>query len=453
LPQAGRLLRWLQQPVNLGIVLAGIIAFPFVGDGARRHSTRRRGRQMANEHSDHADSSNGDGRRLAPHAEAPQPDPSSATSAVAAAFGVAALVAVLSGALLIYGAFQPLEREHAVERLRYEHSAAFNYTVHTAPATLYPGQVVRPVAGAAGTQSASASTAGKATAPPESRPEQAIYTQLAQRIVVDFTYELKSTRPSDGLRGELSALLEVRAGTNGWRRTQQLLAPTAFDAGATTAQLDIGLAPLNEMIAAIEKETGSKSRTYELIVTPTVRISGNIGGEQINEVYAPAYLFNIEEQQIIPAPQLTYNRERVLQTQVTEPVRIAVAGRAIALGKLHSAAVLVVVPATLIATCLGAVLFFGMGRNAAAQIQARYGSMLLPIDPGRGSDTRRRVRVSAFRDLVRLARRDEPAVIFHEYADGWHRYSVEDSATVYEYDVRGDSNRGGLREFLTTGRP
>jgi signal peptidase len=448
-PKAGRLLRWLGQPINLGIVLAGIMAFPLLGDGPVKRRRRKRGTQMTQPD---AERTTGTEPIPEPQFQPLQPRSAIATSAVALAFAVAAVVAIVSTAALIFATFQPTARQRSVERLRYEHTAAFDYAVHTAPATLYPERVVRPMIADVGAPSPSAAMP-RATSTPQSRPEQAIYTQLAQRIVVEFRYALETLRPTEGLNGELSAVLEVRAGANGWRRTQELIAPVAITDRATSTELAIDLAPLQEVIAATDKEAGSKSKTYELVVAPTVRISGGVGGERIDEVYTPTFTFSMDEQQIIPAPQLTHSLERVLQTQVTEPTLISLLGQSVPIEEAARVATFAVVPSLLVTAVLGAVLFLGVGRSAAAQIHARYGSMLLPIDPGRSPDARRRVRVGAFRDLVRLAKRDEPAVIFHEYVDGWHRYTVEDATTVYEFQVEETGKRDGLREFLTTGRP
>jgi signal peptidase len=450
-PKAGAALRWVGEPLNLGIVLAGIMTFPMFGKGGGSRR-RRRGNKMAQDIADDIEGRGyGEGpvRMLGRGGIAANWVTSPA--AIMGAFAFASVVAVVAAAAGAYAAFQPVEHSRTVERLRYEHTSAFDYAVHMAPATLYPEGIVGPVPGEDLVAAPARAGAARAEAPPESRPAQAIYTQLAQRIVVNFTYALESSRPIDGLKGTLSGLIEIRASDNGWRRTQEVIAPVALEAGRASGQFAMDLTPARNVIAAIEKETGSKARTYDLVFAPTVRIQGSAGGEQIDTVHARAFTFSLNDLQIIPASQLTASEERVLQAQVTQPARIGVLGASLDVAGVRRWSALVAVPALMLVGVLGAVLFLGLGRGTAGQIQARYGAMLVPVDATRANDTMRRVRVGAFRDLARLARRDDPAVIFHEYAEGWHRYVVEDGATVYEFVVADDEHTG-VRDVLSQWR-
>ena len=448
---AGNWLSWLQRPMNLGLVLAGIVALPQLWESGPARRRRRRGKNMAQDLTQSAGSREGadDGAALRTARPQPSADWLSSTATLSTAFGIASFIAVLAVVAAAYTSFQPLMDVQTVERLRYEHTSAFDYAVQMAPATLYPDGVVQPVVGESLPVQPSSSADAIAEAPPESRPEQAIYTQLAQRIVVDFTYTLESSLPPEDLTGELTALLEIRAGTDGWRRTQELIAPVQFTDAGTSAEFAIDLAPIRAMIAAIEEETGARGSEYELAFSPTVRIEGSVGGEPIDEVHAPTFTFTLGEQQIVPGAQLTSSDERVLESQISKPARVEFLGWSAEVASVREASTIIAIPAIVLSGMLAAVLFLGFGRSPASQIQARYGSMLLPLATADTStvDRRRRVRVGAFRDLVRLAKREEPAVIFHQHVGGWDRYTVEDGATVFEYRV--EDRGGGLIEFLT----
>lgn len=338
--------------------------------------------------------------------------------AVAAAFFGATALAGLA-ALLAFVAFRTApEQSKMTPSVQFTQSGAFDYNIEVAPATIYPAGLVRPQEGAEAKDAA--------------RPDQAVFTRLANAINVDYHYALEAD-PERGaaVYGTVRTDLEVRA-VDGWSRVTPLTPPRAFEGSAVDEHVRVDFRALATLLNRIEAETGFEAKSYELLVTPTVDIKGHVGADSVSETFGSSLLVKFDPQRVTPSGVLSQTKPTARAELVRTPNVIGLGPVQLGVAVARVVGAAVAAGAGVVAAMLGAVIFLGVGRGADAQIRARYGSMLLRVAAAEDETVRDRVRVVSIRDLARLAQR-AGVLILEEQAPEGPRYFVRDGDAVYEF--------------------
>ena len=395
-PGLGNWMVWLRQPPVAGALVGMVALIALVG--GRNVQQRRRGRRMATtEKQTSLDWL-----------------PASPGQILAIAVLLLLGLGLTGGAILLFR--QPLTASRYVERLRYEHAAAFEYTVKMEPSILYPQGVLGPVL-------PSPSTTPATTAPP-------IYSKLARTMEVGFTYTLTASAPPD-VKGEVSADLEISAGKDGWHKSSLILPPTAFSGSTASARMTIDFSEAWVLIDTIEKETGVTSGAYDIAIHPHVHVLGRLGSEPIDEVYEPTFKLTLSRSVITPDANL-------IQSQPKQRGDTVIAPAAVLLGPLH-------LPvetgrwgsASLAALCLlGASLLAGqvyasLNRDEIARTRVRHGTLFITVEQAFLKS--QRIEVASMEDLAHLADRDGRVILDQEREPGTHVYFVHDGDLVYTY--------------------
>jgi len=428
-PGGGRWLLFVREPVNLGILVGGLATLSLLGGGEmkRRWTRNRRGGSRTAPA----------GRRNAPNGRWPAPP------GLLLALAVVTVVALALTAAAVYSLLEPAQKTETVERLRYEHTAAFDYTAQVQPSSLYPNGVIGPVLPppVSSTSSPQSEDASARPEPVEGRAATvaapsapSIYSNAAQSLDLGVSYNLKSSAPPD-VSGEYSAALQIKAGEQGWTKTLPLLPPMAFSGPQASFRVPIDLAQVWSVIDAIEKETDFKPTAYDVSVIPTVRVKGSVGPEPLDAVYAPAFSMKLTRTQITPDAQLTRSEVKSFRDTVTRGQRFNLLGLSLpvtAARWLSSGGAAV---ALAVAGALAAMIFLGLGQDGAAKIRARYGSLLISVAQADPNEEGQRIQLASMQDLVRLAQRDGRVIFHHEPGPGSHRYFIQDGAVTYQYTL------------------
>ncbi|MCC7354405.1 MAG: hypothetical protein IT330_11680, partial [Anaerolineae bacterium] len=330
-----------------------------------------------------------------------------------------ALIALTLAGFAVYSFRLPAEKTEFIERLRYEHAAAFTYVVHTQPSELYPKGKVGPIS------PPSPGVIATVEIPP-------VFTRLARSLDLDFTYLFKSTLPSD-MQGELSAVLQIKAG-EGWTKTEELLPPTPFNGSRTSSRVSVNFSQILSLTETIEKQTGFNPGTYEVSIIPTVRISGHIGAEAINDTYAPAFTMKLNPSQIVLDPAVGRTEVKTLGDRVSRAQELHLLNRSIPVMTARWWSVAGTAFSALVAIFLAVVVFLGLGRGEAAQIQARYKAMIISVAQA-DLEAAQRIQVASMQDLARLAQRDGQIIFHQQTRPDLHLYFVHEGQVVYTYSV------------------
>lgn len=404
-PGGGRAFAFLRQPQVLSAVVGSLAMLSLAG-GAEVKRRRRRGDRMTSKNA----------RRARNWLGAP--------AWAVAALSTLGLLALGFGAGAILSFRQPTHASRVVERTHYEHTAVFDYTVQTERSVLYPEGVVGPIL------PASADPAVQTAPPP-------IYAKLARALDLGFTYALKAPLPPD-VSGDLSAALEVKA-ADGWTKTLELLPPAPFAGPATSSRVTVDFAEVFSLIDAIERETGVKAPSYTISVIPTVRVTGQVGAEPVDESYAPAFGVKLDRTRITPDAELVRTQARKTGEAVSQEQAIALLGLSspVSAARLASSIGTSLSLAGLVT--LASLVLLRLRLDEPARISARYGSLLVGVARADLNHNSRLVEVASMRDLVRLAQQDGQVVFHQEVAPGSHIYYVQRGDLVFAYTASGSA--------------
>ena len=406
-PGGGRVFAYLRQPQRLAALVGGLAALSLFG-GARVKQKRKRGGKMATR--------NGYG------ATGPLPIPAWAV----AALSVLGLLALGLGAGAVLAYRQPTAISQTVERVRFEHVGAFDYTVQAEKSTLYPGGVVGPIA------AASSDPGAKTTPPP-------IYRKLARSVDVGYTYSLRAPLPPD-VSGEIGFVVEVRA-ADGWTTTLESAPALPFAGPRASGRATVDFARVSSLVDTVEKETGVRSGSYTVAVVPTVRVRGRVGAEPIDETYSTTFSVKLDQARVTPDAELTRAQPAKTSETVTREERVGLPGLALSVAAARQLGVAGAALCLAAFAALAGFFLLRLGRDEAARIRARYGSLLVTVAQADAKPGVRVVQVASMRDLARLAQQDGQ-IVFHQEEAGSDRYFVDKGEVTYQYTIARPGGEG-----------
>jgi hypothetical protein len=407
---AGKQVEKWREPQMFAALVGGMASFSLVSFKEAK-KRRRGGKGMLREiHSIATTPNSGNG-------------PGAAPPWALAGLGVA-VIAALAFAYFAFGALRtPEAKSSLVERAAYSHNGAYEYTIQTEPSTLYPAGIVGPVV---------PQPAGQ-----QQQETPPVYTRGAKKIDLAFTYNLKSQQALADVHGSLSADLLVTAqGEGGWTISRPLVASTTFDGPEAKARMSVDFASVQGLIDTVEKETGYTPPAYDLVVQPTVLLTGRVGSEEIKETYSTPFTLKYSKTTITSKPPLSATAPKSIGGPVTVPQHAAFG---LSVPTARTVFSILTLGALGAAGVLALVVFLGWGQDETTQVRTRYGARLVPVTNVDVGGTNR-VQVARLQDLAVLAQRDGK-IIFRQKTHLGELFFVPDGLTTYEY-LRVKLNRG-----------
>ena len=227
-------------------------------------------------------------RQLPKHALTVVREPAADTASAAAAPLPRAVIAfgaigVVLAAWTGYSFTQSAYQTRTVQGTQFENVTSFTFTGHGPASNALPDGTVGPV---------SAESIAKAGAPP------VLYSNVLSSLDFAFKYEMQSKQKLEVL-GTGGAALRIKA-QDGWERTLTLQPPQQLIGPNVTLWFTLNLDAARLVIAGVEKETGSRSESYDFAVVPVVRLVGQQGTQHIDETYAPEYHMRYDRVHITP---------------------------------------------------------------------------------------------------------------------------------------------------------
>ncbi len=394
LPGGGSFIRTLREPLYFtvfGLIIFGVIfsLFWFQKNDSKKSKVRKTGKNMDNQ----TKVSSGDTRQE-----------------LLLFIGLLALAALIFGGIAF---FKPVTRLIA-DDLSYVHQGTFEYSARDR-ANIYDSDII--VTG------------------------EPVYLLLTCDMTMNFSYQFAAPRMKalEQTRLQGTYLINVQVSdVDGWKRSFQLIPETEFQGSAFDAQMDFDLCQAQAIIQEKEEKTETKNRGYSLLILPEITLSGSIEKQPLDTTYLPRIEFLIDST-IVRLPEglegLALDQEgslenlRVVSNTMRlfgQEINILLARRIalIALGFCLAAAVL---PAWS--------LYQDWKKSDISRIQIQYYPMLVDVQAGSPVfQAEQVVEVVSFSDLTKMAER-YGAMILHEARGSFHRYSVQDEQTVYQYTL------------------
>jgi len=395
LPNGGRVIRELQRPRNL-VLLVGSTMLLGMGGGFASRKLRRVGLQARRR-------TPSSGRDLSFYSQ---------TGRQTLVLGVA--LALGSVVLLTLFTVNGTTRE-TVEPVPFVEQGAFTYGGPVAGGVYDDDQLAAP---------------------------EPLYRQLADELPLSFAYDLTADAADTEISnviGTYELVAEVST-EDGWSRTFPLVPETRFASERFEATTALDLFALEAELAAIADLTGVAAGQHSVRVVANVEAAGSVDGIPFETSYRHFAQFRLSELQLRfdgEADMLSLTENRTVSRPATVPRELSVPMVPLTLAYSQF---------PLIAAAglgLASVLLFAVLRTTrntrrsgeAARIRATYGALLVEVAEARAALGPRPHDVSRFADLVRLAAAEGLAVMHRPGLED-DEYFVTTSDQSWRYTVR-----------------
>lgn len=395
IPSGGTIITRLREPLNFSMVVLGIAGLMVsILYFQKQDMTKKRGKRIK-EQNPSSDPRGGEFRQ-----------------------DLLLLLGVLGLAAVVLGTFaflRPLDQE-AVEDYQYQHQSELNYSAQDLSGIYDSSQVMT---------------------------GQPVYLDLTCRVDLDIDYRFTAPEMTPGNQALFSGSYRIRAlleDVDGWQRTIPLEDSSDFSGTSFSEAADLDVCEIRDLILEKEQKTGTSNRWYTLVIRPEISYQGQIGELPLEGEFQPEFQFQIDTSLMrLPGEeeQLTIIEEGALEKIRVLPNTLSIFGLSLDVKTARWTA------AAVFLFCLaGGVwplvsLYRDWKSSDASRIQVQYHPML--VDVAFGSPARNAeqiVQVASFQDLSKMAER-YGAMILHESRGHFHRYSIQDEGTVYQYSLDG----------------
>jgi len=400
LPGAGADLHSIRSPALVGLLaLAGALLL-FGGAFVRRRGRGRRQRRS--------------------ETQTPAAQPRAAHGGLEPLLGVfsVGLLALLPFVVLALLAFTRAPTARTAFRVPYTQSGSFSYSAPAPPGPAYP--------------SGRASTGDP------------LFLHVLKAVHVHFDYRFQ-TAVKHTLRGKAWMAATISS-TSGWHTTLPLGAPTFFSGDHARFAATLDLASLLALIHGVQDATDVNG-AYTLTLTPTVQVNGSVELQPLSGTFAPPMEFSMSELEAKPlaesaalapaagshagASQFKPSAPGSVGGKRYEPTLLSLGFTRMRVASARTLA-LAGIALVLCALAAAVALLRRRPRHAGADIEARYGRLIVPVErvwqlPG--------VPVIDVTDVDALASIAEhyDRSILHERSGGVDSFWVTDESGQFRY--------------------
>lgn len=318
------------------------------------------------------------------------------------------VLATLAFAALLLGlfAFTRAPTRQVAESINYTHTGTWRYAA-PAPAGLYDQG--------------------------DAQTGDPVFRSVSSGIDLAFDYQLSGDQPG-ALQGSYRLLAEL-SDVSGWKRTIELRPETPFAGQAVAIDGRLELARVQALIDGFERQVGSPRQQYLLAVVPEIHVHGQLGGQPLDDSFAPKLVFQLDGQVLrllqdgASGPgALRPSSAGMLKRDRSEPNVLALLGLRLEVLAARRIAGIV------LALALAGWLLLVRGKaggtlDEAARIRRRYGALLVGVralNPGEGGSI---IEVATIDDLARIAERAGQMILHLSN----HSYLVCDGEVTYRY--------------------
>ena len=268
-----------------------------------------------------------------------------------------------------------------------------------------------------------------------------VYLRLTCDVSLGFSYQFFSPRMTEKEARDLTGTYQVNAvlsDVDGWKRSFILVPETEFVGTAFDSTMELDLCQIQALILEKEEKTEAKNRWYSLAILPDVTLGGSLEGHPYQDNYQPMIDFQMDTN-ILRLPEglegIVLDVEGLIENDRVIPNAMLIFGEELNITKARGIALIIFGISLLGAVYPAWTLVRDLRKSNISRIQVQYHPLLIDIEEGNPANQAEQVVVVAsFSDLTKMAER-YGAMILHEKLGSYHRYSVQDDQTVYQYAI------------------
>jgi signal peptidase I len=269
---------------------------------------------------------------------------------------------------------------------------------------------------------------------------QPLFLSIVHNANFHFAYALSSAK-IHSVSGTVALDAQV-ASPNGWKRTLHLAAPMSFSGDRTTITGGLSFRSLTKLLQRVDALSNLIGGTYTLTLLPKVHIHGIVGGNPVNDHFAPQLPLTLDPNELqLQQSSATGAGAAAALTQAASGSGSVTVASQITLLKLKVSVALArrisLVGAALAAILLLAGIVLGLRSRKAdehEQIARTYRDLIVAVEGLPATAAASVVRTTSIEGLARIADQTGRMVMHAEHA-GLHTYFVEDSGIRYTFEL------------------
>jgi len=268
-----------------------------------------------------------------------------------------------------------------------------------------------------------------------------VYLRLTCDVSMVFSYQFFSPRMTEKEAGDITGTYQVNAllsDVDGWKRSFTLVPETEFVGTSFESPMELDLCQVQTLILEKEEKTEAKNRWYSLAILPDVKLGGSLDGHPYQDIFKPLIDFQMDTN-ILRLPEglegIVLDGEGVIENDRVIPNAMLIFGKELSITNARGISLIIFGISLLGAVYPAWTLVRDLRKSDISRIQVQYHPLLVDIKDGNpANQVEQVVEVASFADLTKMAER-YGAMILHESLGSFHRYSVQDDQTVYQYAI------------------
>jgi len=392
IPEAGKTVAWLREPLNIALIAILIGGFLMVGLMSDSSKALDRKKMRIN----------------LPRFPLGDTDPSTRESGLL----IFSLLLFVSIILSLLAFTRPTSRT-ASDDIAFSHSMTYSYSA-PADTQVYDQPVIQ--------------------------PGEPVFLELNCKLDVSMAYALASVAPFNVSASYRT--LALVSEPNGWKRTLELQPVTPFTDGRFGAQTSVDICEIQRIIERMTDLTGLSRSVYEVTILTEIQLEGEIGGRAYEETVYPAIHFGLDPVQFYLRREANEDADPLnwqQNGQVRGTRRVANTLSFFGL-ELPVLPVRIISIAGLIVSIAGLAILslpiLSPSKDEVALIHARYGSLIIHAQslPAQ-KKSQPGIAVQSMDELARLAQQSG-VLILETVRGNEHHFAVILETGVYTYTAQ-----------------
>jgi signal peptidase I len=271
-----------------------------------------------------------------------------------------------------------------------------------------------------------------------------IFRQLVDRVTVNFDYQQSVAGLPGNLPGTTRFVAQI-SHRSGWKWVIELQPETIFDGSTFSTSADIELAQVQAIIDNFEQQTGFHNQQYTLTVGPEVVIAGTLAGQLVHDTFSPGLTFTFDalQMQLVQGSSAVVSGTGTVNYSGQTPNTISILGLELEVATARQLAVAGLVLAVGALVIGGGFMLWGGPSSEGAQLQAKYGSLLVTVQNMDLGSESKVIEVVTLDDLAKIAQR-VGCMILHQPHGSTQHYVVQDGEITYRYQFIEDGKNPAM---------
>jgi hypothetical protein len=265
-----------------------------------------------------------------------------------------------------------------------------------------------------------------------------VFLKATCNVKVQFNYSLNGDPLSD-VEGTISFKAETIA-SNGWKRTFPLLASAQFSGSTTRIQANLNPCEIIQTLRTAEKAVQVRNPSYQLTLTPEVKVSATAGLVPMQSTFAPRLTFYLDDRQMYVLREnpdddalSSFKVESKVAT-ASVPNKIPLPGFMLDVRLARTLALMGLITSLGLGLFLGWSIYSATRQDPLLAASLRYGSLMVHLTQLPAPLAERELWVNSLDDLALLAERNATAIL-HLTGETADDFFVEGNNVVYRVQI------------------